>query len=81
MLWFFEREHSRLRYEIRRQTDGPEYELVITYPDGGQEVERYSDPTAVVERSMALQNALTEAGWAPPRIGPRAGPKLPNRHY
>jgi hypothetical protein len=71
MLSFFEREHSRLRYEIRRQTDGPDYELVITYPDGGQEIELYGDPGAVVERSKALQNALMEAGWAaPPRVVP-----------
>lgn len=67
MLWFFEREHFRLRYEIRCQTDGPDYELVITYPDGGQEIELYSDPGAVVERSKALQSALTEAGWEPPQ--------------
>jgi hypothetical protein len=79
MLWFFEREHSRLRYEIRRQTDGQDYELVITYPDGGQEIERYSDPADVTERSMALQNALTKAGWSPPRIGSRAGLKLPGQ--
>ncbi len=66
MLWFFERHESRLRYEIRRQTDGPAYELVITHPDGRQEIERFSDPAAITERSRALQTSLADAGWAPP---------------
>src|SRR6478735_4321708 len=30
MLWFFEREDARLHYEVRRRTDGDEFELVIT---------------------------------------------------
>ena len=34
MIWFFERHRARLHYEIRRQSDGPAYELVITFPDG-----------------------------------------------
>ena len=80
MLWFFERHESRLRYEIRRQTDGPEYELVITYPDGGQEIERFSDASAVVERSNALQTALAQAGWAPPHERPRTGRRVTVRH-
>ena len=66
MLWFFEKRRARLRYEIRRQTDGPDYELVITFPDGREEIERFSDPAAVVERSLALQLTLTKAGWQPP---------------
>lgn len=71
MLWFFEKHHARLHYEIRRQTDGADYELVITFPDGRQVVERFPDPESVVQRSQALQNSLVAAGWQPPR--PRAG--------
>jgi hypothetical protein len=72
MIWFFERHHSRLHYEIRRQTDGPDYELVITHPDGRQEVECYADTETLLERSMRLHHALLEAGWQPPgsRIPP-----------
>ena len=66
MIWFFERHHSRLHYEIRRQTDGPDYELVITHPDGHQEVEHYADPAALLERSIRLQGSLLAAGWQPP---------------
>jgi hypothetical protein len=71
MIWFFERRRAWLHYEIRRQTDGPNYELVITFPDGRQEVERYTDPDALSERSLNLERTLTEDGWEPPRVGTR----------
>jgi hypothetical protein len=71
MIWFFERHDSRLHYEIRRQTDGPAYELVITFPDGRQEVERYEDPSAITRRSIRLERALMDAGWEPPPVGAR----------
>lgn len=80
MIWFFEREQARLRYEIRRQTDGPHYELVITYPDGRQEVERFEDSAAVVQRSATLENRLTQEGWQPPRVGPRLGSRPAARY-
>jgi hypothetical protein len=67
MIWFFERHQSRLHYEIRRQTDGHAYELVITNPDGSQELELFADPLALLERSQDLQDALLSAGWQPPR--------------
>lgn len=71
MIWFFERHHARLHYEIRRQTDGPNYELVITFPDGRQEIERYADPTAVRERAVTLERTLADQGWEPPHVGLR----------
>lgn len=70
MIWFFERERDRLHYEIRHQPDGPDYELVITYPDGSQHVERFADPTGLVERSGLLTSALFEQGWR--RLGERS---------
>ena len=69
MLWFFQKRRARLHYEIRRQTDGPDYELAITFPDGREEIERFSDPDAVVERSLALRLTLIKAGWQPPTAG------------
>ena len=71
MIWFFERLRARLRYEIRRQTDGPDYELVITFPDGRQEIELFADSSAVVERSLMLDRALKDEGWVRPQVGPR----------
>jgi hypothetical protein len=75
MLWFFERHESRLRYEIRRQSDGEHYELVITHPDGREEIEVYTDAGAVVERSQLLESALTAEGWQSP--GGRSRPPAP----
>ena len=66
MIWFFERHDSRLRYEIRRQNDGDGCELVITYPDGRQEIEEFSDPSALLERADRLQNSLRAEGWHAP---------------
>lgn len=74
MIWFFERQHSRMRYEIRRDTDGNDFELVITHADGRQAVERYSDSGEVLERSVRLQNTLLQDGWQPPTVRLKAGP-------
>jgi hypothetical protein len=66
MLWFFERRDARLHYEIRYQLDGHGFELVITYEDGRQQIERFDDAGVLVARSRDLQNTLTASGWQPP---------------
>jgi hypothetical protein len=79
MIWFFERQTSRLLYEIRRQADGDDYELVVTYPDGRQEVEQFKDPIALIERSQRLQDSLRADGWVPPTPTVRvAGTRFPS---
>jgi hypothetical protein len=75
MIWFFERQQSRLHYEIRHQPDGPAYELLITHPDGRQQIELFSDPLALIERSEDLQTSLLAAGWHSPRRRPRSALK------
>ncbi len=66
MIWFFERQHARLSYEIRRATEGTEYELVITNPDGSQQVEAFTDATLLMERSVRLRDTLMMQGWRVP---------------
>jgi len=66
MIWFFERRDARLLYEIRRQADGDDYELVVTFPDGRQEVEQFDNAHALIERSQRLQDSLRADGWTPP---------------
>jgi hypothetical protein len=73
MVWFFERQESRLHYEIRRQSDGDDYELVINWPDGRQEVERSTECGSLFERSSMLESRLTEQGWVPPQTRVRPG--------
>jgi hypothetical protein len=85
MIWFFERDRSRLHYEIRRQTDGQDYELVITYPGGEEVVEHYPDAASILERSTRLQNGLIADGWHQPtsrRRTPRrrADPEAADTH-
>jgi len=63
MIWFFERERDRLHFEIRHRTDGEEYELVVTYPDGSQFIERFADASGLIERSSSLRSELFERGW------------------
>jgi hypothetical protein len=77
MLWFFERDAARLLYEIRRQMDGDDYELVLTFPDGRQEVEKFADPHSLVERSQRLQESLRQQGWTPPATARVHGSRLP----
>ncbi len=76
MIWFFERHDSRLHYEVRRQTDGDDYdyELVITWPGGRQDVERYSECGTLLERTTGLETRLQADGWQPPPTGTRFGP-------
>lgn len=66
MIWIFERASERLRCEIRRETSGPGYELIITNPDGSQRMERFEDTSALIKRSLDLQMELIEAGWRAP---------------
>jgi len=68
MIWFFERRDARLLYEIRHQADGDDYELVVTHPDGRQEIEKFEDPHALIERSHRLQESLRAQGWVPPAV-------------
>ena len=69
MIWFFERQHSKLRYEVRRQPDGHDYELVITGPDGSQNIEQYADALTLLDRMQALERALRADGWHAPVVG------------
>ncbi len=62
MIWFFDRAGERLRYEILRDRTG-RYRVVITRPDGTESVEEVDEPTALIERSVALMNSLRGDGW------------------
>lgn len=62
MIWFFDRNGERLRYEILRDRNG-RYRVVITKPDGTESVEEVDEPTALIERSVQLMNSLRGDGW------------------
>jgi hypothetical protein len=62
MIWFFDRNGERLRYEIMRDRNGS-YRVVITRPDGSESVEEVDEPTMLIERSVQLMNSLRGDGW------------------
>lgn len=66
MIWYFERAGQRMRWEIRRDPEGQGYELVLTPPGGEEAVERYEDPTALIERALTFQQTLLADGWRSP---------------
>jgi hypothetical protein len=63
MIWFFDRDGQRLRYEISRERIGGRYRLIITQPDGSESVEELDEPGQLIERSVELMNSLRGDGW------------------
>jgi hypothetical protein len=61
MIWFFDRNGERLRYEISHEAG--RYRVIITHPDGSESVEEVDEPTELIERSVELMNALRGDGW------------------
>ena len=63
MIWFFDREGQRIRYEISRDRSAGRYRVVITQPDGSESVEEVDEPIELIERSVQLMNSLRVDGW------------------
>jgi hypothetical protein len=63
MIWFFDRDGEKLRYEISRDRADGRYKVVITQPDGSESVEEVDEPTELIERSVELMNSLRGNGW------------------
>ena len=67
MVWFYERNGCFLRFETRDAAGGPAiYELVISNPDGTENVERFPDSESMVHRQLELESQLTTNGWQGP---------------
>lgn len=69
MVWLFERESHMLRYEIRRQFDGPAFEVVISDSEG-ERLQQLTSPTELLQHSERVWAGLIDSGWRPltPRI-------------
>jgi hypothetical protein len=63
VIWFFDRNGEKLRYEISRDRSDGIYRVVITHPDGSESVEEVDQPTELIERSVKLMNSLRDHGW------------------
>lgn len=65
MLWFLEREAEVLICEIRHADDSPEFELSISAPGIPERIERFDQPTVLIERWLNCQRELHSMGWRP----------------
>jgi hypothetical protein len=63
MIWFFDKDGEKLRYEITRARSDGRYRVVITHPDGTESIEEVDQPTELIERSVHLMNSLRGDGW------------------
>ena len=63
VVWFFDKDGEKLRYEINRDRSAGRYRLVITHPDGRESIEELEEPAALIQRSVELMNTLRGDGW------------------
>jgi hypothetical protein len=63
VIWFFDKDGERLRYEISHDRTTGRYRVVVTHPDGTETVEEVDQPTDLIERSVQLMNNLRGDGW------------------
>lgn len=65
MVWFLERESEVLVCELRQVNDGSQFELATRLPGQAETVERFGEPTRLLETWLARQQQLHQAGWRP----------------
>ena len=67
MIWIFERKGEQMRCEIRRDSGGSGYEMIVSSPDGSQRMETFDDTSALIKRTLDFQRDLLENGWRQPK--------------
>ena len=63
MVWFLERGPDLLVCETRHASDGRSFEMSTVEPAGDERVERFTTPTAMLERFVEYQRQLRKSGW------------------
>ena len=63
MIWFFDKNGEKIRYEITRDRRDGRYRVVITRPDGTESIEEVEEPGELIERSVQFMNSLRGDGW------------------
>ncbi|MGB7220035.1 MAG: hypothetical protein WBD07_14655 [Vicinamibacterales bacterium] len=77
MLWFFDRNDQHLRLETRYDNATSEYVLVVNWPDGREDTERFTDREAYRQRLAVMESRLEAERWmrhGPPVILPDGWP-------
>ena len=63
MIWLFDRDGQKLKYEICKDQKGEGYMLVLTSSNGEKQVERVEQPSVLIERSIVKMRQLRSDGW------------------
>ena len=66
MIWFYAKQGSHLRCEVRPTADGHRFDLVITDDNGSERVERFDDSASVTRRTLQLEAEWMRQGWDGP---------------
>ena len=66
MLWFFSRVEGSPRFiGIHCDQHLDAYQLVVLYPDGSEESERFEDSSELLDAAKKLGKDLSSLGWEP----------------
>ena len=65
MLWCYHRGNTRIDLEIRKNLDRDLYEIVISYPDGSEDLTQVEEAKALIDCVLQLQSDLMTEGWKP----------------
>ena len=65
MIWFFTRGAAHIDLEVHRLGGSTGYTFAVTYTDGAEQIESFSDPARLVTRVLSFQQKLIADGWMP----------------
>jgi hypothetical protein len=68
MFYFFRRGAARIRCEVRADSSGLGYELVVDRPDAMVSVERFEEPPELNRRWSEIERTLLREGWSGPQL-------------
>jgi hypothetical protein len=68
MLYFFRRGGACLECEVRLDSAGHGYELIVNRPDATISVERFAAPPDLNRRWREIERTLAREGWHGPHV-------------
>lgn len=80
MLWFYSRDGDTLRLETLYDNNARMYQVILRWPDGREETERFVDQVSFRRRLEALEVELVAERWTQkglPGLLPDGWPREP----
>lgn len=69
MFYFFRRGAASIRCEVRTDTGGDGYELIVDRPDAMVSIEHIGSPPELNRRWREIARGLLREGWNGPQVG------------